>query len=113
MEVGTQHHIVGPSIGAYARVASWREDYRRVWNGSQTVMVADAAMETPVSRQWKGYWHVDNRPVASRLTASQFGWLSTGLTCVFHGSLYLYGWMRWKRPGEASIKSVCGAPDWT
>ena len=56
MEVGTHHHIAGPYIGAYAREASWREDNRRVSNGSQAMMVADAAMDAPVSRQWKGYW---------------------------------------------------------
>ena len=56
MEIGTHHHIAGPYIGAYAREASWREDNRRVSNGSQAMMVADAAMDAPVSRQWKGYW---------------------------------------------------------
>lgn len=56
MEVGTHHHIAGPYIGAYAREAAWREDNRRVANGAQTAMVGVAAMDAPVSRQWKGYW---------------------------------------------------------
>jgi len=56
MEVGTHHHIAGPYIGAYAREAAWREDNRRVDNGSQASMVVNAAMASPVSRQWKGYW---------------------------------------------------------
>jgi hypothetical protein len=56
MEVGTHHHIAGPYLGQYAREASWREDNRRVDNGTQTVLVAEAAMASRVSRQWKGYW---------------------------------------------------------
>ena len=35
---------------------AWREDFRRVSNGGQFVMIVDAAMSAPVSRQWKGYW---------------------------------------------------------
>lgn len=56
MEVGTHHHIAGPYLSAYAQEASWREDNRRVANGSQTAMVLDAAMASGVSRTWKGYW---------------------------------------------------------
>jgi transposase-like protein len=56
MEVGTHHHIAGPYLGSYAREASWREDNRRVDNGMQAAMVANAAMACAVSRQWKGYW---------------------------------------------------------
>lgn len=56
MEVGTHHHIAGPNLNAYAGEASWREDNRRVANGAQAGKVGVAAMEAPVSRQWKGYW---------------------------------------------------------
>ncbi|MEO8722229.1 MAG: IS1595 family transposase [Sphingobium sp.] len=56
MEVGTHHHIAGPYIGAYAGEASWREDHRRVSNGTQAAMVTASAMVSRVSRQWKGYW---------------------------------------------------------
>lgn len=56
MEVGTHHHIAGPYISAYAREASWREDNRRVDNGTQTAMVVEAALGARVSRTWKGYW---------------------------------------------------------
>lgn len=59
MEVGTHHHIAGPYIGAYAREASWREDNRRVDNGSQAMMVVEAALSGRVSRTWKGYWQRD------------------------------------------------------
>jgi transposase-like protein len=56
MEIGTHHHIAGPYLASYAAEASWREDNRRVDNGCQAMMVVEAAMDAPVSRQWKGYW---------------------------------------------------------
>jgi transposase-like protein len=56
MEVGTHHHIAGPYLASYAREAAWREDNRRVDNGGQAVKVVGAAMASPVSRGWKGYW---------------------------------------------------------
>lgn len=56
MEIGTHHHIAGPYLAAYANEASWREDNRRVANGTQAAMVAGAAMASRVSRAWAGYW---------------------------------------------------------
>jgi transposase-like protein len=56
MEVGTHHHIAGPYLAAYAGEASWREDNRRVSNGTQAAMVAGSALASSVSRQWAGYW---------------------------------------------------------
>jgi hypothetical protein len=35
---------------------AWREDSRRMSNGQQYLMAADAALKHGVSRQWKGYW---------------------------------------------------------
>lgn len=56
MEVGTHHHIAGPYLYAYAGEAAWREDNRRVDNGSQATLVAVAGLSVGVSRTWKGYW---------------------------------------------------------
>ena len=56
METGTHHHIAGPYLYAYAGEASWREDNRRVDNGAQAAMVTRAALVSPVSRKWAGYW---------------------------------------------------------
>lgn len=56
MEVGTHHHIAGPYLASYAAEASWREDNRRLDNGSQAMTLTAAAMDAPVSRSWKGYW---------------------------------------------------------
>jgi transposase-like protein len=55
-EVGTHHHIAGPYLYAYAGEASWREDNRRVPNGTQAAMVAASAMASRQSRTWAGYW---------------------------------------------------------
>ena len=56
MEIGTHHHIAGPYLNQYAGEAAWREDHRRVANGTQAAMLLDAAMGSRVSRNWKGYW---------------------------------------------------------
>lgn len=55
-EIGVHHHIAGPYLNAYAGEMAWREDNRREANGTQAAMVAGAAMASPVSRKWKGYW---------------------------------------------------------
>lgn len=55
-EAGIHHRIAGEYLGAYANEMAWREDFRRVSNGGQFVMIVDAATSAPVSRQWKGYW---------------------------------------------------------
>lgn len=49
-EIGTHHHIAGPYLNAYAGEMAWREDNRRVANGTQ------AALASGVSRRWAGYW---------------------------------------------------------
>lgn len=54
-EIGT-HHRIATHLAAYANEMSWREDNRRVPNGTQYLMMAGAALAHPVSRQWKGYW---------------------------------------------------------
>nr|WP_066817979.1 IS1595 family transposase [Sphingomonas mali] len=55
-EIGTHHHISGPYLYAYAGEMAWREDNRRVSNGTQAHMVGEAAMASGVSRKWAGYW---------------------------------------------------------
>jgi len=60
-EVGTHHSVAGPYLAMYAGEMAWREDNRRVSNGEQYLMAAGAAMASPVSRVWKGYWQ-RNRP---------------------------------------------------
>jgi transposase-like protein len=59
-EIGTHHHISGRYLHSYANEMAWREDYRRVPNGTQYLMAAGAALGHPVSREWKGYWQRQN-----------------------------------------------------
>lgn len=54
-EVGTYHHISGKYLGSYANEMAWRENNRRVSNGDQYLLVTNATLQAPVSRQWKGY----------------------------------------------------------
>jgi transposase-like protein len=60
-EIGIHHHIAGPYLNAYAGEMAWRENHRRINNGRQYLMIADAALKSPVSRQWKGYWQRADR----------------------------------------------------
>lgn len=55
-EIGTHHHVAGKYLSAYANEMAWRENYRRMSNGDQFMAIVGAALDHPVSRQWKGYW---------------------------------------------------------
>lgn len=55
-EIGTHHHIAGPYLRSYALEMAWREDHRRQANGGQFVAAVGAALNHPVSQNWKGYW---------------------------------------------------------
>ena len=55
-EIGHHHHVAGPYLIRYAQEAAWREDHRRVDNGSQVRAVSGLAMAAPVSVDWCGYW---------------------------------------------------------
>jgi hypothetical protein len=45
-----------PILHAYAEEMAWREDNRRINNGELYLIATNAALQSPVSRQWKGYW---------------------------------------------------------
>lgn len=55
-EIGQHHHISGKYLLSYASEMAWKEDNRRVANGSQHEAVTDMALAHPVSRAWCGYW---------------------------------------------------------
>lgn len=55
-EIGQHHHISGKYLAAYANEMAWKEDNRRVANGTQHVTVTANALAHPVSRVWAGYW---------------------------------------------------------
>ncbi len=55
-EIGTHHHIAGPYLASYADEMAWRENYRRLSNGEQYLLAANAAIKAPISDRWAGYW---------------------------------------------------------
>lgn len=55
-EIGIHHHIAGKYLDSYANEMAWREDNRKVSNGELYLIVTNTALNSPVSRQWKGYW---------------------------------------------------------
>lgn len=55
-EIGSHHSIAGKYLDLYADEMAWREDNRRISNGEQYLMVTNATLQHPVSREWKGYW---------------------------------------------------------
>jgi transposase-like protein len=55
-EIGMHHHIAGKYLDSYAAEMAWRENNRRVSNGELYLIVVNAGLQSPVSRQWKGYW---------------------------------------------------------
>ncbi len=54
--IGIHHHIAGKYLDAYAAEMAWREDTRRVANGTQFAMTVAAAMTAHQSDRWCGYW---------------------------------------------------------
>jgi hypothetical protein len=57
-EIGIHHHIAGAYLLRYAQEASWREDNRRVDNGSQVRRIAGLAMKRKPSVDFSGYWQM-------------------------------------------------------
>jgi len=55
-EIGHHHHLAGAYLLRYAQEAAWREDNRRVPNGSQVGMVAGLALKRGQSVDFTGYW---------------------------------------------------------
>ena len=56
-EIGQHHRISGHLLYQYANEAAWREDNRRKPNGSNWNTVIGAALTSPKSPVWTGYWH--------------------------------------------------------
>lgn len=55
-EIGVHHRISGKRLSPYASEMAWREDNRRVPNGTQTTIIAAAALGHPHSRNFRRYW---------------------------------------------------------
>jgi hypothetical protein len=55
--VDGQHHHVSPQyLHQYAAHAAWSEDHRREPNGKLCIRALGAALTSPASQCWKGYW---------------------------------------------------------
>lgn len=54
-EIGVHHHISGKYLRSYAAEMAWREDNRRMSNGSQYLAVTRASLNHPIARI-AGYW---------------------------------------------------------
>lgn len=55
-QYGVHHRIAGPYLHQYANEMAWREDNRRVPNGTQYRSITRAALAHPKSETWAGYW---------------------------------------------------------
>ncbi len=55
-EIGHHHHIAGTYLVRYAQEAAFREDARRVDNGTQVRRVVELAMGSRPSVDFCGYW---------------------------------------------------------
>ena len=55
-EMGHHHHIAGPYLIRFAQEAAWRENYKRVANGSQVDRIVALSMTHKPSVDFAGYW---------------------------------------------------------
>src|SRR6266851_1249121 len=55
-EIGQHHHVSGRYLHRYASEMAWREDHRRIPNGTQYSVIAALALGHPHSKDWRGYW---------------------------------------------------------
>ncbi len=55
-ERGVHCRISGRHLQQYADELAWREDHRRVANGTQFVMLMKAVARQPKSAKWRHYW---------------------------------------------------------
>jgi transposase-like protein len=55
-EIGHHHHIAGTYLLRYAQEATWREDNRRIDNGTQVELLGTLALKRGKSVDFTGYW---------------------------------------------------------
>jgi transposase-like protein len=55
-EIGHHHHMAGPYLIRFAQEAAWREDHKRVANGTHVDKIVTLAMRLPRSPDFCGYW---------------------------------------------------------
>ena len=55
-EIGHHHHLAGPYLLRFASEAAWRENNKRMANGTQVDRIVALAMNNPKSADFCGYW---------------------------------------------------------
>ena len=55
-EIGHHHHVAGPYLLRFAEEAAWRENNKRVPNGTQVDRIVALAMHHKPSADFRGYW---------------------------------------------------------
>jgi transposase-like protein len=53
---GQHHRVSAKYLAQYANEAAWKEDHRRLSNGTAAHRTLGLALHHPVSRNWAGYW---------------------------------------------------------
>lgn len=56
MVEGQHHHVSPQYLHQYACEAAWKEDHRRLDNGSLATRAGRLALLCPKSKDWSGYW---------------------------------------------------------
>jgi hypothetical protein len=56
MVEGQHHHVSPQYLHQYASEAAWKEDHRRLDNGTLTSRALRLSLAHPVSKNWCGYW---------------------------------------------------------
>lgn len=59
---GVHHRISGRYLQNYADEFAWREDHRRIANGTQFAILMKASTHQPKSDRWHGYWRSRGGP---------------------------------------------------
>ena len=54
--IGVFHGCAGPELIHYAEEMAWRDENRRVDNGTQCTMLLEGLLTQPMSTRWRGYW---------------------------------------------------------
>jgi transposase-like protein len=55
-EIGIHHRVSGKYLHRYASEMGWREDQRRIPNGTQYSAITASALHHPHSKEFRGYW---------------------------------------------------------
>jgi transposase-like protein len=61
-EIGHHHHLSGAYLGRYAAESAWRDDHRRMPNGTQFQTIVGLVTKNKPSVDFCGYWQRSQKP---------------------------------------------------